>query len=290
MSSHTPSSCISSPNWQASSIRSPERGVSQPIEANIATAAVVDENEQHTPARAELTTSSQDDDDESYAECGKTAVTRSMLRSTDSDQSLLSQAKDSVEDLRSTVSRSPRSSDRSSRSPRRDHSEIPPSPTRPFDESANKLLRSPSKLRKKQRQKEQLIVNLAETEFSIESRRRPVSPFGEGFFRRIVSGGRSPGVETRAEELGLSGEALSATATVTEFPLGVWEEVEELERAQREWAEAKQRVTGKQAEAQGSKTKLPICERTTQEKRGGKGLMGLLGRRVSKEEHNDSPT
>lgn len=155
----------------------------------------------------------------------------------DSDDSLSVRTKDSIEDLPSSVPRSPRSS-RSSRQEadvggRNDELEPPPSPTR-----------SPGSTR--QRLKKKLTVQINGADFDIERKKRPLSPFTSGGVLRKAS------------------LPQTAPAAVTEFGPTVEDE-----------------VRAKLQKNKADESKEKTVSKTTSAERGGKRLMGFLGRRTA---------
>jgi hypothetical protein len=155
----------------------------------------------------------------------------------DSDESLSIVTKDSIEDLPSTVPRSPKSAkfQDEGRSPTEDethnvHQERSNSSSPP---------RSPRRTLKKK-----LTVNLNGADFDLEKKRRPLSPFTSGGMLRKLTGGGAPP---------------SAPAAVTEFGPRVEDEVQQSTKAV---------------------TRGDSLKRTTRSERGGRSLMGFLGRRV----------
>jgi hypothetical protein len=151
----------------------------------------------------------------------------------DSDESLSIVTKDSIEDLPSTVPRSPKSA------------KFPDElRTLPNEESQQERPNSSSPPRSPRRTlKKKLTVNLNGADFDLEKKRRPLSPFTSGGMLRKLTGGSAP----------------SAPAAVTEFGPRVEDEVQ-----------------------QSTETVIrgDSLKRTTRSERGGRGLMGFLGRRV----------
>ena len=156
----------------------------------------------------------------------------SYLPPSDSDDSLSIVTKDSIEDLPSTVPRSPRST----KFPDKLQSSINKVESDEADADSPPL--SP-----KRRLKKKLTVNISGAEFDLEPKRRPLSPFTSGGMLRKLTGGIPP----------------SAPAAVTEFGPTVEEEVQE-------------KLKGEQ--------KPGNLQRTSRAERGGKTLMGFLGRRI----------
>lgn len=152
----------------------------------------------------------------------------------DSDDSLSVKTKDSIEELTSNVSRSPRSPKK--KSPRKMNvqtNEIPPSPSK-----------SPL-ARKGMRRKLTLTIDGAD--FDLDRKKRPLSPFtGGGLLRKVSIPHTAP-------------------ATVTEFGPSVEEEV---------------RAGLKTRRVEEGRSSGVRCWSTTSE-RGGKSLMGFLGRRMA---------
>lgn len=160
-------------------------------------------------------------------------VTESMTRIplSNSDDSLSVKTKDSIEELSSSVPRSPKKSVTEKASSR--DNEIPPSPTR-----------SP-----RHRLTKKLTISTKESHSDAEKKRRPLSPFTRGGMLRIAS------------------KALSISSATTEgTSVGV---------------ESTGRFQANTFEAEGRSTK--DFTRTTADERGGKKLMGLLGRRIASE-------
>lgn len=152
----------------------------------------------------------------------------------DSDDSLSVKTKDSIEELASNVSRSPRSPKK--KSPRKMHmqtAEPPPSPTK-----------SPL-ARKGPRRKLTLTIDGAD--FNLDRKKRPLSPFTGGGLLRKASFPQT------------------APATVTEFGPSVEDEV---------------KAGLRRREADEGETNRAKCWSTRNE-RGGKSLMGFLGRRMA---------
>lgn len=166
------------------------------------------------------------------------ASTTSNIPLSDSDDSLSVKTKDSIEELPSSVTRSPKSP----RSPGKGllhkmgkaEAEMPLSPTR-----------SPKSAR--HRLKKKLTVKINGADFDIETKKRPLSPFtSTGVLRKMLP--------------------QTAPATVTEFGPTVEDEI----RAQIDTA--KSDIAVKQT-----------VRKTTSAERGGKKLMGFLGRRLAVE-------
>lgn len=168
----------------------------------------------------------------------KSPSTTTDIPFSDSDDSLSVKTKDSIEELPSSVTRSPKSP----RSPGKGllhkvgkaEAEMPLSPTR-----------SPKPAR--QRLKKKLTVKINGANFDIETKKRPLSPFtSTGVLRKMLP--------------------QTAPATVTEFGPTVEDEI----RAQIDTVKP------------GIAVKETI-RRTTSAERGGKKLMGFLGRRLAVE-------
>ncbi|KIW78201.1 hypothetical protein Z517_08034 [Fonsecaea pedrosoi CBS 271.37] len=162
----------------------------------------------------------------------------------DSDDSLSVRTKDSIEDLSSKVPRSPRS---------------PRSPSRREKTTEDKRTKrnaeippspTPSTKSPRQRLKKKLTVTINGANFDVDRKRRPLSPFNSGGMLRKAC------------------VPQTAPATVTEFGPTVEEEVRpKLQKSRPE-----------------TETKSERCGfRTTTEERGGKRLMGFLGRRIANE-------
>lgn len=181
------------------------------------------------------------------------AGSQSFVPPSDSEESLSWVTRDSIEDLPSTVPRSPiRPPAMSISSPESspqtfeeilekkgiDDPAPPPSPA--------KSSMSPRRLFKKK-----LTVSLSGTEFNIERKRRPLSPFNSGgMLRKLIPP--------------------SAPPAVTEFGPTVKDEVEKLEERMRK--------------ADDQAPELPkVVRRTTRAERGGRQLMGFLHKRIGKE-------
>lgn len=174
-------------------------------------------------------------------------TSESYIPPSDSDQSLSIVTKDSIEDLPSSVPRSPKSGKSPSKSPGTfeeilenneteiEHTKPPPSPSR-FPLSPRRLF------------KKKLTVNINGTEFDLERKKRPLSPFtSAGMLRKLVPP--------------------SAPAAMTEFGPTVKDEVEKLEERVRQSGNETPPVP-------------PVIRRTTRAERGGRQLMGFLGRRL----------
>lgn len=159
-----------------------------------------------------------------------------------SEESLSIVTKDSIENLSSGVPRSPKSPNKSPKSPMTfdeilaDGAEpdmSPPSPSR------SRL--SPRRLLKKD-----MTVKINGAEFDLERRRRPLSPFtSSGMLRKLVA---------------------SAPPATTDFGPTVKDEVEKLEERVRR--------------NDGEEPPMPQIKRTTRAERGGSQLMGFLARRI----------
>ena len=154
------------------------------------------------------------------------------LPPSDSEDSLSIVTRDSIEDLPSTVPRSPKSTN----FPSRVHDagadrepDVSPSQSPP---------QSP-----RRRLKKNLTVNISGAEFDLEPRKRPLSSFTSSGMLRKLTGGVPP----------------SAPAAVTEFGPTLEEEVQEKMKAE---------------------VKPAHLRTTTRAERGGKSLMGFLGRRI----------
>jgi hypothetical protein len=164
-----------------------------------------------------------------------------------SDDSLSVKTKDSVEDLPSMVSRSPKSPAKSPRSPKKHRKSIeinvepPPSPQK-----------SPTRSPRRHRLRKKLTLNINGAEFDIEREKRPLSLFtGGGLLRKV-------------------GFPSTAPPHVTEFGPTVEDEVK---------ADLNE---NKQVDAKQEKSAV----RTTSVERGGKTLMGFLGRRIANGRRN----
>ncbi|OAL28428.1 hypothetical protein AYO22_02882 [Fonsecaea multimorphosa] len=176
----------------------------------------------------------------------KASASSSNVHLSDSDDSLSVRTKDSIEDLSSRVTRSPRSPrspshrEKSTDDERtKRNAEIPPSPT-------------PSTRSPRQRLKKKLTVNINGANFDVDRKRRPLSPFTSGGMLRKAS------------------VPQTAPASVTEFGPTVDEEVRPRLQKTRPGTDAKPERCG---------------FRTTSEERGGKRLMGFLGRRIASEKN-----
>ena len=284
ISADSPASDLSSPDWYRSSSGQPA-GESQ-------LSPVTEESMTSPDVRLDAPTKISPDRQQALGE--KNEETGKMIEEDASRQpaglivpksskdSLSIKIRDSIEDLQSPVPRSPRSTARRGRSPGKATTDIPPSPTRPIKVSPAK---SPLKLRKKQKQKESMIINLGGADFDLIKHRRPLSPFtAGGFLRRRGGDKNSPTIEIQ-DEIKLGGdnepEPPSAPAALTEFGPSIWEEVAELERAQQEWDEAKRKATGHHRQQEKEEEECTDRGgRTTRQQRGGKRLMGILGRRT----------
>ncbi|KAH0844175.1 hypothetical protein FOPE_08773 [Fonsecaea pedrosoi] len=162
----------------------------------------------------------------------------------DSDDSLSVRTKDSIEDLSSRVPRSPRSP----RSPSRREKNTEDERTKRNAEIPPSP--TPSTKSPRQRLKKKLTVTINGANFDVDRKRRPLSPFNSGGMLRKAC------------------VPQTAPATVTEFGPTVEEEVKP--KLQKSWPE--------------TETKSERCDfRTTTEERGGKRLMGFLGRRIANE-------
>lgn len=157
-------------------------------------------------------------------------------RLTKPDDSLSIKTKDSIEELQSSVPRSPKSP-RLAMGKSDDDS----------DSTNSEMMKSPSKSPRdtRQRLKKKLIVNINGADFDIERRKGPLSPF------------TSAGVLRKAPPQ-------TAPAAVTEFGPTIDEEV-------RASLNSKTNTTAKRENR---------VEKTTSAERGGKRLMGFLGRRI----------
>lgn len=160
-------------------------------------------------------------------------VTESMAQVpfSSSDDSLSVKTKDSIEELSSSVPRSPKKSP-AEKKPNRDN-EIPPSPTR-----------SP-----RRRLTKKLTISTNHAHSDAEKKRRPLSPFTSGGMLRIAS-----------KALSTSSATFHTKST----------EMESTSSFQTNTSEAERRS-------------VKDFTRTTAEERGGKKLIGLLGRRIAGE-------
>lgn len=154
------------------------------------------------------------------------------LPPSDSEDSLSIVTKDSIEDLPSTVPRSPKSA----KFP--NHVQVAAEDGEPEVSPPQSPPQSP-----RRRLKKKLTVNISGAEFDLEPKKRPLSPFTSSGMLRKLTGGAPP----------------SAPAAVTEFGPTLDEEVQEKMKAEHKPA------------------KLIATTRT---ERGGKSLMGFLGRRI----------
>ena len=160
-----------------------------------------------------------------------------------SDESLRMITKDSIEDLRSDVPRSPRSAAKSA----------PPTKTEfAIPEVPGRVHTSPKKL---QRKKLTLRLNGAEFDIEKKEKKRPLSPFTRGGMLRRMMSPVPP----------------SAPAALTEFGPTIADEVEQEMRVEKECAEKRLRERAKLAS-------------TTRAERGGRMLLGFLGKRVGRAE------
>ena len=156
----------------------------------------------------------------------------SYIPPSDSEDSLSIVTKDSIEDLPSTVPRSPKAA----KFP--DHVQD----SSGNDDTDASLSTSPPQSPRR-RLKKKLTVNINGAEFNLEPKKRPLSPFTSGGMLRKLTGGIPP----------------SAPAAVTEFGPTLEDEVQEKMKAEQK----------------------PVdLARTTRAERGGKSLMGFLGRRI----------
>lgn len=167
-------------------------------------------------------------------------VKEDIALSSDADDSLSLKTKDSIEDLRNSVPRSPHSPTKAkSTSPGKARSEVPPSPTGPLGGAFLNPLGSPTKLRKKQKLKEKAIANSEGAESDPEKNRRPWSPFtSSNALKKIINRSSSPSRELR-QRLRRRDALSPAPTTSDRLEASIWEEAEELERAQKEWAASK---------------------------------------------------
>ncbi|OAP57489.1 hypothetical protein AYL99_08227 [Fonsecaea erecta] len=160
----------------------------------------------------------------------------------DSDDSLSVRTKDSIEDLSSRFTRSPRSP----RSPsRRDKSTDDERRKRDAEIPPSP---SPSARSPRQRLRKKLTVNINGANFDVDRKRRPLSPFTSGGMLRKAC------------------VPQTAPASVTEFGPTVEEEIRPKLQKSKAETDAKPEKGG---------------FRTTSEERGGKRLMGFLGRRIA---------
>ncbi|KAI1629185.1 hypothetical protein EDD37DRAFT_40008 [Exophiala viscosa] len=171
----------------------------------------------------------------------KSTSSSNSVRLADNDDALSVKTKDSIEDLQSSVPRSPKSPGSPNKLMKKSggeaedtEPEIPKSPTR-----------SPRHTR--QRLKKKLTVNIDGADFDVERKKPPLSPFTNGGMLRKAG-------------------PLTAPASVTEFGPTIDEEVR-----------AKLKAKGPMATADAEK----FADRTTSVERGGKRLMGFLGRRTA---------
>ncbi|KAK6382203.1 hypothetical protein LTS17_004090 [Exophiala oligosperma] len=152
------------------------------------------------------------------------------------NDSLSIKTKDSIEELQSSVPRSPKSPRLTTKTEEDDS-----------DSASSEMTKSPSKSPRdtRQRLKKKLVVNINGADFDIERRKGPLSPFTSG---------------------GVLRKALpqTAPAAVTEFGPTIDEEV-------RASLSSKTNTTAKLEKK---------AEKTTRAERGGKRLMGFLGRRI----------
>ena len=163
------------------------------------------------------------------------------LPPSDSEESLSIKTRDSVEDLPSAVPRSPLSP-KSPASPR--------SPRNVRDDAEG--VHSPTKLQKspRQRLKKNLTINLDGVDFNLENRKRLLSPFTPGGMLRTNANGFPP----------------SAPAATTEFGPTLRDEVDD--------------QIGRQIKDLKIQVEEKPYRRTTRAERGGKSLMGFIGRRI----------
>ena len=150
----------------------------------------------------------------------------SYLLPSDSDESLKVVTRDSIEDLSSVVPRSPKSVKEKEAEKVTHH--VPPSPG----------------LSPRRSLKKKLTVTISGTEFDIDKKRRPMSPFTSGgMLRKFVPP--------------------SAPAAVTEFGPSIKDEIDPGLREVKHIDQSSERC----------------AKRTTRAERGGTRLMGFLGRR-----------
>ena len=201
------------------------------------------EQQEATPPRLEVRNSSPAREDEIH-NLIVTAESTSRIPLSASDDSLSVRTKDSIEELPSHVPRSPRSP-QSPRSPKKAAMD------RRFQDEP-KVPPSPTRSPRttRQRLKKKLTVNINGADFDVEKRQRPLSPFTSGGLLRKAS------------------VPHTAPPAVTEFGPTIDQEVK----------------------SKLSKSQVPVGEssgitkesyRTTSTERGGKKLMGFLGRRIS---------
>ena len=156
----------------------------------------------------------------------KSAGSGSYLLPSDSDESLKVVTRDSIEDLSSVVPRSPKSVKEKEAEKVTHH--VPPSPG----------------LSPRRSLKKKLTVTVGGTEFDIDKKRRPMSPFTSGgMLRKFVPP--------------------SAPAAVTEFGPSIKDEIDPGLREVKHIDQSSERC----------------AKRTTRAERGGTRLMGFLGRR-----------
>ena len=154
------------------------------------------------------------------------------LPPSDSEDSLSIVTRDSIEDLPSTVPRSPSSVKFPA------HVQIADEEREPEVRAPQSPPQSP-----RRRLKKKLTANISGAEFDLEPKRRPLSPFTNSGMLRKLAGAAPP----------------SAPAAMTEFGPTLDEEVQEKMKAEH-------------------KSVKTIA--TTRAERGGKSLMGFLGRRI----------
>jgi hypothetical protein len=188
---------------------------------------------------------------------GETMGSSTNIPPSDSEESLSHVTRNSIEDLPSSVPRSPKSLQAL---PQRDESPqtfddilqedavptVSPSP------SPTKIMSSmsPRRLFKKK-----LTVNIGGAEFNLERKKRPLSPFTSGGMLRKLVPATPP----------------SAPPTLTHFGPTVRDEVQKLE----------ERYGTTKGEVSGDREHPEPVKRTTRAERGGRQLMSFLNRRVA---------
>lgn len=217
--------------------------------------------EKSSPSTATPTTSSPPSQSPAVMKKSASVGSQSFVPPSDSEESLSLVTKDSIEDLPSTVPRSPKTPTTSptikasistERSPQSFEEILDTKP--PEADKPNPLPPSPSKLSAispRRLFKKKLTVNINGTEFNIERKKRPLSPFTSGgMLRKLVPP--------------------SAPPSITEFGPTVKDEVEKLEQRMRR--------------ADSNTPEVPmLVRRTTRTERGGRQLMGFLNKRLGKE-------
>jgi hypothetical protein len=188
---------------------------------------------------------------------GKTTSSDANIPPSDSEESLSHVTRDSIEDLPSSVPRSPKSP---TALPQGDDSPQTfeailrecPDPTASPSRSPTKIMSSmsPRRLFKKK-----LTVNIGGAEFNLERKKRPLSPFTSGGMLRKLVPATPP----------------SAPPTLTHFGPTVRDEVQKLE----------ERYSSTKGNVDDDRECADTVKRTTRAERGGRQLMNFLNRRIA---------